>query len=85
MERREQIERAADRLRGGWFLTLRELDCRREESLSPSGLWRTLRATPVVLGAGATGVAALIGGGVAWAWPASAATGGRQTSSACGP
>ena len=65
MERREQIERAADRLRGDWMSTLRELDRRREEVLTPNGLWRALRRHPGVLGAGAAGVAALIGGGVA--------------------
>jgi len=66
MERREQIEQAADRLRGDWMSTLRELDRRREETLSPSGLWRALQRHPVALGASAAGVAALIGGGVAF-------------------
>lgn len=66
MERRDQMEAAADRLRGEWLLTLRELDRRRAESLSLAGLRMAVSSHPMVFAAVGLGVAAVVGGGAAY-------------------
>jgi hypothetical protein len=66
MERREQIERAANRLRDEWMLTLRELDRRRVETLSVEGLKAALQRHPRALLASASGAVVLLGGGLTW-------------------
>jgi hypothetical protein len=67
MERREQIERAANRLRDEWMLTLRELDRRRVETLSVEGVKAALQRHPRAVLAVAGGAVVLVGGGVSWA------------------
>lgn len=64
MERRDQIERTADRLREEWMQTLRELDRRRVETLSVDGMKAMLQRHPLVLGLSALGLAGAITGGI---------------------
>lgn len=62
-ERREQIERTADRIRDEWLVTLQELDRRKEEATDLRLQARRHAGVFVSVGAGLT---ALVGGAVAF-------------------
>lgn len=67
-ERREQIERTADRIREEWLVTLQELDRRKLEATDLGLQARRHAGVFVLIGAGVT---AAVGGSIAWgAWRA---------------
>lgn len=63
-ERREQIEKTADRIREEWLVTLQELDRRKHEATDLGLQARRHAAVFALVGAGIT---ATVGGSIAWA------------------
>lgn len=68
MEQREQIEKAADRLRDELLLTLHELDRRRQNAFSLKAVKRNLQAHRRDLNLAALGAAVLVGSVIAVAY-----------------